>query len=279
MLGAIFGDINGAMFEFKGVKIYDFKFFSSNSRITDDSLMTLAVANTLFACKDNLNDLRMIKKWASINMKGIAKAHPSSDWGDRFLDWVNGYGPAPNSCGNGAGMRISPVGWIAESEEQVKILSKAITEVSHNHPEAIKGAEAIAMSVYLARIGKSKAEIREYVANNYYPKVSKLIYDEIWESYTMDNNSNRYVTCQGSIPEAIIAFLDSTSFEDAVRKAIQYGGDSDTLACMAGSIAEAYYDIPKYYDYEDIILEEYIPKDLISIYHAFNSIKKPRARK
>ena len=173
-------------------------------------------------------------------------------------------------------MRISPVGWVAESEEEVKELSKILTEVSHNHPEGIKGAEAVAMGVYLARIGKSKEEIREKL-QEYYPRLKdkNFTIENIHGSYGYDDYGD-WVTCQDSIPQALIAFLDSTSFEDAIRNAVCIGGDSDTIGAMAGSIAEAYYGVS--YDMEDKTLE-YLPEDLKSIYFAFNTIKGKRRNK
>lgn len=275
MLGALFGDINGSQYEFTGEKIYDFKLWGHRCRITDDSLMTLAVASAIFCCKDDLNNLDRFKTILCKTMREIAKDHPNTQWGQSFYNWLFVGGPATDSYGNGAGMRISPVGWVATSEEQVKVLSKAVTEVSHTHPEALKGAEAVAMCIYLARIGKDKDYIRNYVADNYYPKVRTQKYENIWQSYQLDETWGSHVTCQGSIPESIIAFLDSTDFEDAVRKAVQYGGDSDTQACMTGSIAEAYYGIPKFYDVEDKVLS-YLSQDLITIYFAFDNIKLKR---
>ena len=172
-------------------------------------------------------------------------------------------------------MRISPVGWVAESEEQVKLLSKIVTEVSHNHPEGLKGAEAVAMAVYLARVGKSKEYIRQRM-QEYYPQLKDKDFTikNIYGRYGYDEEGN-WVTCQGSIPQAIVAFLDSESFEDAIRNAVYIGGDSDTIGAMAGGIAEAYYGISA--DLEEKALS-YLSDDLKGLYYAFETIRKERKK-
>jgi type I restriction enzyme M protein len=185
--------------------------------------------------------------------------------------------PKPyNSYGNGSAMRVSPVAWVADSEEQLKELSLMVTDVTHNHPEGIKGAEAIAMGIYLARQGKNKEEIREKLSV-YYP----ILKDKFFTIKSLCGNygydfAGGWVTCQGSVPQAIIAFLESENFEDAIRNAVCIGGDSDTIGAMAGSIAEAYYGVS--YNIEDKALE-YLPEDLKSIYFAFNTIKGKRIKR
>ena len=275
MIGAIIGDIVGSRFEFveDGNRGKDFALFTSGCRFTDDSLLTLAVAKALLLSKGNYDNLGEL---TVRTMKDIAKPYPRIGWGAMFYKWLFERSVPYNSYGNGAGMRISPVGWVAETEEEVKMLSKKVTEISHNHPDGIKGAEAIAMAVYLARIGKSKEEIREKL-QEYYPKLKdkNFTIENIHGCYGYDDYGD-WVTCQGSIPQAIIAFLDSTSFEDAIRNAVCIGGDSDTIGAMAGSIAEAYYSVP-------IELEEkalsYLPEDLQGLCHAFRTIKKPCIQK
>ena len=276
MLGAIIGDIVGSRFEFveDDNRSKNFALFTSNCRPTDDSFMTLAVAKALLLSK---GDKEKLKNIVVRCMKDVALEHPNTGWGERFYKWVFvERNPQPyNSYGNGEGMRISPVGWVAESEEEVKQLSKIVTEVTHNHPEGIKGAEAVAMGVYLARIGKSKEEIREKL-QEYYPKLKdkNFTIENIHGSYGYDDYGD-WVTCQGSIPQALIAFLDSTSFEDAIRNAVCIGGDSDTSGAMTGSIAEAYYGIS--YEMEDKALE-YLTDDLKGLYFAFETIKKSRRK-
>ncbi len=276
MLGAIYGDMVGSIYDFTGFKSYDFVMFSDECTFTDDSLMTLAIAKTLLV--EGLDDVESLKEKTISNMVEIYQKYPNTNWGYMFLEWLNGIKTPRNSMGNGAAMRISPVGWVANSIEEVKLLSKYLTEISHNHPEGIKGAEALAMCVYLARIGKSKEEIREYIGKNYYKEVLNKDFKSLQERYGHFNDEPDewlYVTCPGSVPQAIRAFLASKSFEDAIRKAISLGGDSDTLACMTGSIAEAYYGMSVY---EELDVLKRLPDDLADICYAFETIKKKRIR-
>ena len=276
MLGAIYGDMVGSRYDFTGFKSYDFKMFTDDCTFTDDSLMTLAIAKTLLV--EGLDDVEALKEKTISNMVEIYQKYPYTNWGSMFLEWLNGIKTPRNSMGNGAAMRISPVGWIANSIEEVKLYSKYLTEISHNHPEGIKGAEALAMCVYLARIGKSKEEIREYIGKNYYKEVLNKDFKSLQERYGHFNDEPDewlYVTCPGSVPQAIRAFLASESFEDAIRKAISLGGDSDTLACMTGSIAEAYYGMSVY---EELDVLKRLPDDLADICYAFETIKKRRIR-
>ena len=277
MIGAIIGDIVGSRFEF----VYDhhrdknFALFAGGCTPTDDSFMTLAVAHALFIAK---GDKAKLKEVIVPCMKAVAHDHPNTGWGGSFYKWLfKEENPKPyNSFGNGAGMRISPVGWVADSEAEVKALSQIVTEVSHNHPEGLKGAEAVAMAVYLARIGKAKKEIRARM-QEYYPQLKDESFTiaNIYGHYGYDIMGN-WVTCQGSIPQALAAFLDSESFEDAIRNAVCIGGDSDTIGAMAGSIAEAYYGVP--FEMEEKALS-YLSYDLKSIYFAFDTIRKERVKK
>lgn len=277
MLGAIIGDIVGSRFEFKEEfrRSKDFAFFTSLCRATDDSFMTLAVAEALLLAK---GDETALSEQVVTSMRRVAKKHPDTGWGERFYRWLFiEKDPKPyNSYGNGAGMRISPVGWVADSEEEVKRLSRIVTEVTHDHPEGLKGAEAVAMAVYLARIGKDKDEIRRRM-QEYYLRLRdpEFTIQRIHGQYGYDDDG-MWVTCQGSVPQALIAFLDSDSFEDAVRNAVCIGGDSDTIGAMAGSIAEAYYGVS--YEMEDKALS-YLTEDLVSTYYAFGTIKKKRIKR
>ena len=277
MIGAIIGDIVGSRFEFVEEQYRDknFVFFGYGCRPTDDSFMTLAVAKALLLAN---GDRQKLKDVVVFCMQNVAYNHPNTGWGEKFYHWLfDGSNPKPiGSYGNGAGMRISPVGWVAESEEEVKELSKIVTEVSHDHPEGLKGAEAVAMAVYLARTGKSKEQIRVKM-QGYYPQLNDKDFtiENIYGRYGYDNLGN-WVTCQGSIPQALIAFLDSESFEDAVRKAVYIGGDSDTIGAMAGSIAEAYYGVSA--EMEEKALS-YLTDDLKGLYFAFEGIKKDRVKR
>ena len=274
MIGAIIGDIVGSRFEFveDDERDKNFVFFAHGCVPTDDSFMTLAVAKALVLAG---GDKEKLKKVVAPCMRSVAHDHSDTGWGGRFYRWLFvDRNPKPyQSYGNGAGMRISPVGWAAESEEEVRELSKIVTEVSHDHPEGLKGAEAVAMAVYLARTGKSKEEIRARMAN-YYPQLNDEAFTikNLYGHYGYDEQGD-WVTCQGSIPQAIVAFLESESFEDAVRNAVWIGGDSDTIGAMAGSIAEAYYGVSA--DMEEKALS-YLTDDLKSIYYAFGAMKKER---
>lgn len=236
MLGAILGDIIGSRFERKNTKSKDFELFTKQNRPTDDSIMTMAVAKTLFDNRADFSNLQKVSSDTVQNMQTFGRMDLYAGYGSHFIQWLLTDTPAPyNSFGNGAGMRVSPVGFAAQNKEQCKALSKAVTEVSHNHPEAIKGAEAVSMCVYLAKSGSTKKEIRSYVRQNYYPLDFTI--DAIRSTYQFD------VSCQGSVPQAIESFLESANFEDCIRTAISIGGDSDTIAAMAGAIAEAFYGV------------------------------------
>ena len=273
MLGAIFGDIVGSQFEFTGFNEYNFNLFTGSCNITDDSLMTLAVANALLVSK---NDKEQYQSNLISYMKKIAHDHPNTNWGERFYNWLFiQEHPVPiYSYGNGAAMRISPVGWVCDTLEETIELSRLTTEVSHNHIEGIKGAEAVAVAIFMARTGSTKEQIKAKMVE-YYPELSDMTIKGLKMSgYGLDDEG-RWVTCQGSVPQAICAFLESNSFEDAIRKAISLGADSDTQACITGSIAEAYYGLS--YKDEDMVMP-YLTEDLKSIYYAFDTIKKKRIR-
>ena len=234
MLGAIIGDIAGSRYERFNIKAKDFPFFSLWDRMTDDSILTLAIARALLVCREDRSDLG---RQAVTQMQRLGQMFPDCGFGGHFHSWIFEKDPEPyGSWGNGAAMRISPCGWAGNSLEEVKKLSEAVTQVSHNHPEGIKGAEAAACAVFLARTGSSREEIRTYIQEDYYDLSFTL--DEIRDSYRFD------VSCQGSVPQAIEAFLESTDFEDTIRNAMSIGGDSDTIAAIAGGIGEAFYGIP-----------------------------------
>jgi type I restriction enzyme M protein len=269
MLGALIGDIAGSRHEFANNKEKDFVFFTNTCQYTDDSLMTLAIAQAFVLRQGRWHDADF-QPFVVEKMVKMGRTHQGAAWGESFYKWFM-YNPTPyESYGNGAAMRVSPVGWVAESEEEVRTLSRLVTEVSHNHPEGLKGAEAVAMAIYLARIGTPMEKIRERMIG-YYPEIARLRVDKIREYCNVEDGT--FITCQRSVPEAIVCFLESTSVEDAVRNAVSLGGDSDTQGAMAGSIAEAYYGVP-------IELEEqalsYLSPELEMIYYAFETVKKKR---
>lgn len=238
MLGAIAGDIIGSFFEHSRLKIYDFDLFYPRSKFTDDTVMTLAVAEWLMSSPDkSKDDLIRI-------MQTFGHEYPRAGYGYRFKLWLDSDNPQPyNSWGNGSAMRVSPVGLYADTFDEALKLAKVTAEVSHNHPAGITGAQAVAAAVWMAKNGKSKEDIREYIMCRFNYDLSHTI-EEIRPSYQWD------VSCQGSVPEAIIAFLDGYSFEDVVRLAISLGGDADTQAAIAGSIAACFYPIPEWIDKE-----------------------------
>lgn len=235
MLGAVIGDIAGSRFERHNRRSKDFEFLSSKCFFTDDSVMTLALAKAITESKPDYSDL---SKNAVKYMQEFGKRYPHAGYGSGFKKWIASDKPNPyGSWGNGAAMRVSAAGFAANSLEEAKMLSRKITEVTHNDPEGIKGAEATTVAIYMARTGSSILEIKDYIDKNYYRL--KFTLDEIRKTYKFDS------TCQGTVPEALMAFFESTGFKDAIRNAISIGGDSDTVAAICGGVAEAYYGIPK----------------------------------
>ncbi len=236
MLGAVFGDIVGSVYEFHNTNRMDFPLISRASQPTDDSIMTLAVADALMRTWGESDE--KIKEEIVKSMQRMGRMYPNAGYGGRFRAWLAAEDPKPyGSLGNGSGMRVSSVGWLYQTLEDTLHAANLTAEVTHNHPEGIKGARAIAACVFLARTGASKEEIRTYAADTFGYDLSRPL-DDIRRNYSFDP------TCPGSVPEAIRAFYESSNYEDAVRRAVVLGGDSDTLACMAGAIAEAYFGMP-----------------------------------
>ena len=274
MLGAIMGDIAGSRFEWKEWKSKDFVFLSDSNHFTDDGLMTLGIARAFVLNKGKWHESNFQQKVID-SMVHVAKPYFNRRWwGANFYKWLTESQTPYNSWGNGSAMRVSSVGWIADSEEEVKYFSKLVTEVSHDHPEGIKGAEAVAMAIYLARNGTDMATIRQRMIG-YYPRIEKMTVDNIRPGYCVDDQGD-FISCQGSVPEAIVCFLEATSTEDAIRNAISLGGDADTQAAITGSMAEAYFGVP--FELEDKTLT-YLTDELRSIYYSFDLIKKPRIKR
>ena len=272
MLGAIIGDIVGSQYEWQNNKSKAFTLFTGACHYTDDSLMTLAIAQAFTLRRGRWRE-EGFQRFVVEKMVEMGRAHQGSSWGKGFYNWFM-YNPVPyNSYGNGAAMRVSSVGWISESEEDVRYFSRLVTEVSHNHPEGIKGAESVAMAIYLARKGASMEEIRGRMIE-YYPEIATLKVDKIREYCNVDDGT--FITCQRSVPEAIVCFLESVSFEDAVRNAVSLGGDADTQGAITGSIAEAFYGVP--IELEEKALTYLLPK-LETIYYAFNTVKGKRSKR
>jgi ADP-ribosylglycohydrolase len=230
MIGAIAGDIIGSVYEAGLMKSTDFPLFSPGSKFTDDTVLTVAVADCI-----------LHNKSYAATLKEYGRRYPGAGYGLMFYHWIQSTNSAPyHSLGNGSAMRVSPVGFAFSNLEEVLYHAEQSALVTHNHPEGIKGAQAIAAAVFLARTGKEKPAIAEYIENKFDYSLKQKI-EEIRKSYYF------YATCPGSVPQALISFLDSADYEDAVRKAISLGGDSDTLACMTGAIAQAYYQkVPEF---------------------------------
>lgn len=234
MLGAVVGDIVGSRFEWHNCRSKQFDLFAKACFATDDSIMTLAVAQAIVDCQ---GDYEHLGARCVLRMREIGQPYPTCGYGGRFLQWMYAKDPQPyGSFGNGAPMRVSPCGEAARSLEEAKELSRKVTEITHDHPEGIKGAEAAAVAVYLAKAGTPLAEIRAHIEEHYYPMDFTL--DEIRPTYRFDESS------QGTVPQALMAFFESTDFEDAIRNAISIGGDSDTVAAITGGVAGAYYGVP-----------------------------------
>lgn len=233
MYGAIIGDIAGSTLEFKRKKNYDFQIFLPGSDITDDTIMTIAVARALMQWKQEGGDLHEAMRFHMRDL-GRKYPYPLGAYGGNFAGWLRSNSPIPYySCGNGSAMRVSPCGLMAANLEEALELAKVSAEVTHDHPEGIKGAQATAAAVYLAKTRHTMDEIRSYIHENFYPMDRTL--DKIRPTYKFE------ATCQKSVPESIIAFLESESYEDAIRKVISLGGDADTMGAITGSIAWSFY--------------------------------------
>ena len=233
MFGAIIGDIIGSTREFSHIKTKEFSLFPRGSEFTDDSIMTIAVGDALMDWMIDGGDLH--QSFTDV-MRAYYRVYPSPKgaYGSGFVHWLSSKNPMPyNSCGNGSAMRVSPCALVARSLDEALDLAKQSAEVTHNHPEGIKGAQATAAAVYLAKTGAGKEEIRDYIREHFYRLDQTL--DEIRPTYRFNG------TCQGSVPESIQAFLESTDYEDAIRNTISLGGDADTMGAITGSIAWAYY--------------------------------------
>ena len=239
MYGAILGDIIGSPYEFdQGSKTKNFPLFSGDSEFTDDTVMTIAVAEAFldmqFAEDDDVTRDRLVhylQEWGN--------RYPNAGYGIRFSRWLKTYPPEPyHSFGNGSAMRVSAVGWLFDDLQMTRAMARLSAAVTHNHPEGIKGAEATASAIFLARTGSTKAEIKAYIEENFHYCLSRTC-DEIRPDYY------HVESCQETVPEAITAFLEGQSFEDVIRTAISLGGDCDTLTCIAGSMAEAFYGVPE----------------------------------
>lgn len=264
MYGALLGDMIGAPYEFdRGNKSKEFPLFCENSRFTDDSVMTIAVAEALldsrFLDDDSIRAalIKSMRKWG--------KKYPDAGYGRKFLCWLREKDPKPyGSCGNGSAMRVSAAGWLFDTLEETREKARLTAEVTHDHPEGIKGAEATSSAIFLARTGRSKEEIRDYIVQEFGYDLSRTC-DQIRPSYYHNES------CQKTVPEAITAFLEGPDFEDVIRTAVSLGGDCDTLTCIAGSIAEAFYGVPAILKAE---CRRRLPEDMAYILGRFDISRK-----
>ena len=266
MLGAIIGDIVGSPYEWHAVKTTDFPLFSATSRYTDDTVMTLAVAEGLMngGGSESASEKEIVKA-----MQKYGRMFPHAGYGGNFMKWIQSDDPQPyNSYGNGSAMRVSAAAWLFDSLAQAEDYACVSARVTHNHPEGIKGAKATAAAVFLARTGESKTAVKTYVEETYGYDLGRKL-DDIRPGYKFDDS------CQGSVPEAMIAFLESDGFEDAIRKAVSLGGDSDTLAAVAGSIAEGFYGIPEKMKKEAILRLE---RPLLDVLRRWEKIMTEKRR-
>ena len=264
MLGAMLGDMIGAPYEFdRGKKTKVFPLFGRYSEYTDDSVMTVAVAEALMDSMGQSDD--EIRAALVASMRKWGRRYRNAGYGGRFVGWLASDDPRPyGSFGNGSAMRVSAAGWLCDTLEETRHMARLTAEVTHNHPEGIKGAEATACAIYLARTGSGKEAIRAYVTREFGYDLTRTC-DEIRPTY-------RHVeTCQKTVPEAVTAFLEGSDFEDVIRTAVSLGGDCDTLTCIAGSIAEAFYGIP-----DEIAAEgrKRLPADMLAVLDRFGTMRK-----
>jgi len=253
ILGAIAGDVIGSVFEWDNVKTTNFPLFRKKSSFTDDTVLTVATMDAIVNKKD----------YTKVYQR-YGRRYPMRGYGGNFKKWLITPRPKPyNSWGNGSAMRVSPIGWAFDRIEEVLEEAKKSAEVTHNHPEGIKGAQAVAAAIFLARTGQSKRAIKTYIETMFDYDLDRTI-ESIRPDYKFD------VSCQGSVPESIIAFLESTDYENTIRLAISIGGDSDTIACIAGSIAQAFYkDIPN-----EIVVDTMLklPGEMVKVVRAFSEL-------
>lgn len=279
MIGAIIGDIAGSRFEFSNHKNKNFCLFTDECRVTDDSIMTICAAKAIMETEKTYSKSEehrcvsfefcdLLSSLSIKYMREIGQKYPDCGYGGMFFRWMYSLDPKPyNSFGNGAAMRVSPAGFAARSELEAIELSNAVTRVTHNHKEGINGAEAVAVSVFMAASGFSKDEIRKKIEKHYYPL--NFTIDLIKDTYKFD------ATCCGTVPQAIQAFLESVSFEDAIRTAISLGGDSDTIAAITGAVSQAYYGVPRGIKEQALT---YLNSEFRAIYDEWEEFMKKRTQ-
>ena len=264
MIGAILGDMIGSPYEFdRSPKTKEFPLFSRYSLFTDDSVMTVAVADALMSSTGKTDE--EIRAALIESMRKWGRKYPDAGYGGMFYSWLHSKHPEPyGSYGNGSAMRVSSAGWLYDTLEETRHMARLTAEVTHNHPEGIKGAEATASAIFLARNGSSKADIKAYIIREFGYDLSRTC-DEIRPTY------HHMESCQQTVPEAITAFLEGTDFEDVIRTAVSLGGDCDTLTCIACGMGEAFYDVP-----EEILMEgkKRLPEDMLEVIARFMDCRR-----
>ena len=265
MYGAILGDMIGAPYEFdRGGKTKDFPLFVEESEFTDDTVMTIAVAEALLGVSADMPEAE-IKEALVRSMQRWGRKYPDAGYGLRFFGWLHKKDPKPyGSFGNGSAMRVAAAGWLYDTLEETRRIARLTSVVTHDHPEGIKGAESTASAIFLARTGAGKAEIKDYIVREFGYDLSRTC-DEIRPAYRHDES------CQRTVPEALTAFLEGTDFEDVIRTAVSLGGDCDTLTCIAGSVAEAFYGVP-----EDLVAEcrKRLTDDILEVVDRFEEKRR-----
>lgn len=254
IIGAICGDIIGSSHEFHPIKTKEFKLVNKYSTYTDDTVLTLAVASWL-TNDESYSTQSLVRK-----VQKFASYYPNAGYGGRFREWIVQRNPRPyNSWGNGSAMRVSPAAWVCDTLEDTQMLAKRSAQITHNHPEGIKGAMATASAIFLARNSKSKDYIREYIESTFQYNLTRRL-EDIRPDYKFE------VSCQKSVPESIICFLEADSYTDTIRNAVSLGGDADTMGAISGAIASAYYDVPT-----DLVDEckNRLDNNLLTVYEEF----------
>ena len=259
MYGAILGDMIGAPYEFdRGDKTKEFPLFCRHSQFTDDSVMTIAVAEALLDSRGKED--AEVKAALVKSMRKWGRSYPDAGYGLRFYRWLRAKNPEPyGSYGNGSAMRVSSAGWLFDTLEQTRHMARLTAEVTHNHPEGIKGAEATASAIFLARTGHGKGEIKDYIVREFGCDLTRSC-DQIRPTYS------HVESCQKTVPEAITAFLEGADFEDVIRTAVSLGGDCDTLTCIAGGIAEAFFGVSEELTDE---CRKRLPQDMLAVLDRF----------
>jgi len=269
MIGTIIGDIVGSIYEFDNIKTKDFEFFDKECFFTDDSVMSVAVAEALMNTAEHDYEDEIRDKLVN-SMKKWGRKYPYAGYGSKFSGWLQFTDTEPyNSYGNGSAMRVSAAGWLYDDMFMTRYMARMTAAVTHNHPEGIKGAEATAAAIFMARTGASKEEIKAYIEREFSYDLN-FTCDEIRPTYRFNE------TCQQTVPQAIAAFLEGEDFEDVIRTGVSLGGDTDTLCAIAGSIAEAYYGVP-----EDLAetAKSYLTEDLLEVVDAFYLVLRNKGGK